>query len=85
MGTYSYKYASARIPDFIKDDIDDYEGGCDYDGDMWIAVSNYIDELEDELKKQYALTKKIHSERLMEWLKNRPKSYYVDGPMIIGD
>lgn len=83
MGAYHYKYVRDQVPLYVTEGIADYEGGCDYDGDLWVAASEYIEELERELAKQYAATKTMHNERLLAWLKTREKTPYVGGPVIV--
>ncbi len=85
MAMYNYKYVRDQIPEYVTESIEDYEGGCDYDGDMWCAASEYIDHLEAELAKQYAETGKMHNEKLLEWLKTRKETCYVGGPVIPTD
>lgn len=52
MSYYNYKYIRDRLPKFIIDEMgEDYEGGCDYDGDQWIAADNYIEHLQREITK----------------------------------
>lgn len=82
MGAYNYKYVRDQIPPFITDNIPDYEGTCDYDGDLWIAASNYIDELEHELAFQIEKSKKVSSTELYDWLSTRKPTTYVGGPVI---
>ena len=54
MAYYNYKVIRDRIPQHIIDSMgEDYEGTCDYDGDLWLAADAYIDELENKLKAQY--------------------------------
>lgn len=79
MAGYTYKWVRDRVPPYITDEMgEDYEGGADYDGDLWIAASNYIDALEAELKKQcdHGGITAIYDTQLFEWLRNRPKSCY---------
>lgn len=85
MAGYSYKYVRDRLPPYLELEYEGYEGGCYYDGDMWILASDYIDALENELSKQYAITKAMSDERLLLWLKTRPKMLYNEGPAIIGE
>ena len=50
MAYYNYKRVAYNIPEFIiKQQGDDYEGGCDYDGDLWCAAADYIDWLEHQI------------------------------------
>ena len=49
MAYYNYKQVRDQLPQWVTDEIEDYEGSCDYDGDQWIAASNYIDYLERQL------------------------------------
>jgi cytochrome c553 len=83
MGAYNCKYVRDQLPHYLTDEVEGYEGGCDYDGDMWAAASDYIDALERELAKQYAQTKTMHDEKLLNWLKTRPKSHYNAGPAVV--
>lgn len=78
MGSYCYKYTRDLIPPYITEAIENYEGGCDYDGDMWIAASNYISELESELVNQYSKTNTIDNKNLLLWLKSRKETSYVN-------
>ena len=83
MAAYSYKYARAKIPEYITDAIDDYEGEANYDGDLWIAADEYIIHLENEFAKQYEITKRMDNQKLLDWLKTRtPDSSYCHGPVI---
>lgn len=83
MAAYSYKYARAKIPEYVTNLIEDYEGEANYDGDLWVAADNYIVELEIELARQYEITGMMHNEKLLDWLKNRPQyADYCDGPLI---
>ena len=45
MAAYAYKKVLHRIPEHIEAQIEDYEGGANYDGDGWDAASMWIDEL----------------------------------------
>ena len=86
MAAYSYKFARAKIPQYITDAIDGYEGEANYDGDLWIAADEYIVHLETELARQYEMTGKMHNEKLLDWLKNRPQDCcYCYGPVIQED
>lgn len=85
MAAYNYKYVRALLPPFAEVDIEDYEGTSNYDGDMWLAAANYITALETELGKQYAITKQFSNDRLLDWLKTRPKSIYSPGPVIVDE
>ena len=52
MAYYAYKTVQDLLPDFIiKKMGEEYEGGADYDGDQWIAASNYIEYLQELVKK----------------------------------
>lgn len=82
MAAYNYKYVRDLLPPYLTNEVEGYEGGVDYDGDMWCSAADYIEELEAELKKQYVLTKTIHNMRLLFWLQNRPKSSYNFGPVL---
>jgi hypothetical protein len=83
MGSYSYKYVRDQLPPYLTTETKEYEGSVDYDGDQWIAASDYITELEQELAKQYAQTKMMHNNELLHWLKTRPKQLYNTGPVIV--
>jgi hypothetical protein len=83
MGAYPYKFVRDQLPPYLTTEDKYYEGGCDYDGDQWSAAASYIDALEKELAKQYAKTNTMNDEKLLHWLKTRPKSYYNDGPAIV--
>lgn len=82
MGAYNYKYVRDQLPPYLTTETEGYEGSVDYDGDQWVAASDYIDALERELAKQYAQTNFMHDEKLLNWLKTRPKSYYNSGPAV---
>lgn len=83
MGAYNYKYVRDQLPPYLTTESEDYEGGADYDGDQWAAAADYISDLEQELAKQYAQTKTMNNEKLLHWLKTRPKSSYNNGPAIV--
>jgi hypothetical protein len=83
MGSYSYKYVRDQLPPYLTTETECYEGDANYDGDQWGAAADYITELESELARQYAQTKAMQNEKLLHWLKTRPKSYYNDGPAIV--
>ena len=68
MAAYNYKYIRDRVPEFITDNIQGYEGTCDYDGDLWLAAADYIDALETEIAQQHQLTHKVHNKELEQWL-----------------
>ena len=82
MAAYNYKYVRDQLPPYLTDEVEGYEGGCDYDGDMWVSASNYIDALEAELAKQYEITKTMADDKLLCWLETRQKTFYVNGPVI---
>ena len=82
MAGYSYKYVRDQLPPYLTDEVEGYDGDAGYDGDQWIAAADYIDALEKELAAQYAQTKAMRDERLLAWLKSRPKSAYNAGPAI---
>jgi len=82
MGAYNYKYVRDQLPPYITEEIADYEAGCDYDGDMWVAASDYMVDLEQELFDQYAITKTIANKKLLNWLKTRNKTSYADNPKL---
>lgn len=59
MAYYNYKHVRDQIPaDFQgpwekawKEETGrDYEGTCDYDGELWILASDYIDHLHAKIK-----------------------------------
>ena len=79
---YSYKYVRDLLPGYLTDDVEGYEGDPGYDGDQWDAASEYIEELEAELAFQYTLTGKTGNDRLVKWLRERPKTFYNNGPVI---
>ena len=83
MGAYNYKYVRDQLPPYLTDEVDGYEGNCDYDGDMWCAASDYISQLEAELVKQYSNTNVFHDKKLLNWLQTRQRTNYVDGPVIV--
>lgn len=83
MGAYNYKYVRDKLPPYLTDDVEGYEGGCDYDGDMWASASDYIDALEAELARQFSQTQTMHDEKLLAWLRTRPKTSYNAGPAIV--
>jgi len=80
MGAYAYKQVRDRIPPFVTDAIEAYEGGCGYDGDQWIAAANYIDRLEAEIARRPAI--EINDTELRDWLTSRPRSAY-GGPRLV--
>ncbi len=84
MASYAYKYVRDLLPPYLTTDTDDYEGDAGPDGDQWIAASNYIEELEKELALQYAASGAFTNARLLDWLKNRTKTIYNNGPAIHG-
>jgi hypothetical protein len=45
MGVYAYKYVRDQLPPYLTVEAEDYDGSVDYDGDQWLAASDYIDEL----------------------------------------
>lgn len=83
MGAYSYKYVRDQLPPYLTTETANYEGDPGYDGDQWSAAADYISELENELVKQYAQTGTMHNDKLLQWLKTRPKSMYSAGPVIV--
>lgn len=59
MAYYAYKCVRDIIPQNFQDEYikkfkeetgSDYDGGCDYDGDMWYMVEAYIITLHDKIK-----------------------------------
>ena len=66
MAYYNYKLVRDALPDYITEAIPNYEGTCDYDGDMWVAASNYIDDLLKQLADLKA-EREADKERL-DWL-----------------
>ena len=83
MGAYNYKYVRDQLPPYLTDEVEGYEGGCDYDGDMWAAASDYIIALETEIAKQFARTQVMNDQNLLHWLKTRPKTSYNAGPAVV--
>lgn len=79
MGSYAYKFVRDLLPEYITEAIEDYEGSVDYDGDQWSAAADYINALEREVIAHFRATGCAYDERLIEWLKHRPKTYYADG------
>ena len=60
MAYYAYKNVRDLLPDhIIEAQGPDYEGTCDYDGDMWIAAADYIIELRAENEKLREALQKI--------------------------
>jgi hypothetical protein len=83
MGAYTYKYVRDQLPPHLTyENPNGYDGAADYDGDQWAAASDYIDELEAELAKQFAATGAMQDTRLLAWLRTRPKTNYCTGPVI---
>ena len=82
MGAYNCKYVRDQLPPFITEAIDNYEGSCDYDGDMWVAASDYIEVLEYELKQQVENSQMMFNPDLYNWLSTRKATPYVGGPVI---
>ena len=85
MAAYAYKWVKDYIPPFITDSMEDYEGEANYDGDLWDAAHEYICALEQEVAFQHEITKTAHSPNLLNWLKNRPETFYCGGPVIKGN
>lgn len=51
MAYYNYKFVRDQLPQWIIDrQGPNYEGDGNYDGDQWIATSEYIDFLENRLR-----------------------------------
>ena len=49
MGYYACRKVKDLLPDYIiKQQGPDYEGGCNYDGDMWYAAADYILDLKSQ-------------------------------------
>ncbi len=71
MAYYNYKHARDITPQWAMDMVEDYEGTCDYDGDLWLAVVNYAEALETEVKAQHATTGRLYDERLSHLTKTR--------------
>ena len=65
-----------------KDQVIDYDGTCDYDGDQWTAAEYYIKALEKELANQYKNSKFVSDKELFTWLSTRKKTEYCDGPVL---
>ena len=63
MSYYNYKYVRDILPEWItKEQGEDYEGGCDYDGDQWCAASDYIYYLIEKIKElnpEFDFTKRV--------------------------
>jgi len=52
MAYYAYKNVRDLLPEFIiKAQGEEYEGDSNYDGDMWYATAEYIEELIYALKQ----------------------------------
>ena len=81
MGMYTYKSVRDKLPSYLTD-AEDYEGDPGYNGDQWEAAATYIEELEAELVAQHKLTGKFENGRLELWLRNRPKTFYCEGPRL---
>jgi hypothetical protein len=81
VGAYAYKYTRDLLPPYITD-RDGYDGDANYDGDMWYATQDYIEELEMELSLQYQKTQDFANQPLKKWLTERPKTFYCSGPAI---
>jgi hypothetical protein len=77
MGMYAYKYVRDLVPGFVIDTLEDYEGTCDYDGDLWIAAARYIHLLEAEVRKQVNGSGVVFDRELVESLRNRPETTYA--------
>jgi hypothetical protein len=59
MAYYAYKEVRDLLPQHIIDAMGpDYEGACDYNGDMWSAAALYIVELQDQVRE---LNKRLNS------------------------
>ena len=50
MAHYSYKDIANRIPQKYIDEIEDFDYDANYDGHYWIAVNNWVNDLQDEIK-----------------------------------
>jgi hypothetical protein len=58
MAYYNYKHVRDLIPDDFRDKFIEeynkngyeYEGTCNYDGDMWLLAAAYIEELLEKIK-----------------------------------
>ena len=51
MAYYNYKRVRDILPDWIiSEQGEDYEGSCDYDGDLWVAAEEYILYLEEVIR-----------------------------------
>ena len=85
MAAYTYKYVRDLIPPYVKETFDDYDGDANYDGDQWSAAEEYIKDLEAELSNQFKKTKSLRNEKLLDWLKTRPDTFYCDGPVIVDE
>ena len=69
MAYYTYKNVRDQLPSYVTDGIEGYQGDPGYDGDQWEATANYIDELEEEIYKQFTNTGVVHNQNLFDWLK----------------
>jgi hypothetical protein len=85
MASYAYKYAREYIPEYIIDaQGEDYEGSCDYDGDLWYAASDYIKALEDAVAALIKHDPGGPDIRLMDWLRTRKQGNYAPkGPLSV--
>lgn len=56
MGHYTYKDARELLPEGYVEAFEakykrEYDWDGNYDGDQWIAVADYIEELQEEIKQ----------------------------------
>jgi len=60
MGYYACRKVKDLLPDYIiEQQGPDYEGGCNYDGDMWYAAADYILDLKSQRDELLAALKEI--------------------------
>jgi len=63
MAYYAYKNVRDLLPEWIiQEQGSDYQGDANYDGDLWIATSDYIEYLEkkiSQLNPGFDFTKRV--------------------------
>jgi len=82
MAAYTFKYVRDALPPYRTTDVEGYEGDPGYNGDQWEATARYIEDLEQELAKQCAITGVFHNLELFTWLMSRPAGHYLEAPAI---
>lgn len=78
MARYAYKEVRDLLPNHIIENMGpDYDGDANYDGDMWCATANYIEEL---IAQRNALQAKIDGgirvHAVIDW-EDETMPYYI--------